>query len=147
MSMYEEIHASGETFGLPPRTDVKTQEWLTHLTSNGWNLVAVHDDLLVGHIGAAPDASNNPRVVVFVHPNYQRRGIGTELMKQLIAHSERREYKSLTLSVAYSNRGMIKLAKNLGFSVTERLSSECLMELSLEDQIVDQVQQPPVERN
>ncbi|WP_435079664.1 GNAT family N-acetyltransferase [Halococcus sp. AFM35] len=147
VEMYEDIDTYSRTLGLPPSSSERIKEWLAHLTSNGWNLVAVDCDDIIGHIAAAPLDGDEPGFVVFVHQTYQNRGVGTELIKHLIAHADDRGHKALTLTVASGNRRAITVYDNIGFDVTERLPSEITMRLSIDDSIAKQAQLPPVEQN
>lgn len=147
VEMYEGIDTHNRTLGLPPASNEQLEEWLDHLTSNGWNLVAVDSDDVIGHIAAVPVDDEEPQFVVFVHQAYQNRGIGTELIKHLIAHADDRGHKALTLTVATENQRAITVYDNIGFDVTERLPTEVAMRLSVDDPIARQIQLPPAEQS
>ncbi|QCC46398.1 GNAT family N-acetyltransferase [Halobellus limi] len=144
--MYEDLDPENRTMGLPPANRDRLEEWLTKLTENGWNLVAVDDDRVVGHVGVVPAATEDPQFVIFVHDDYQNRGVGSELIKHLIASAADRGHKTLQLDVEKENRRAISVYRNVDFEVTERKGMGLSMELSLDAAIAEAVQRPPAER-
>ncbi|MFB6268310.1 MAG: N-acetyltransferase family protein [Halobacterium sp.] len=146
VSMYDAMSAETSTLGLPPRTRERTERWLAGLRGDGVNLVAVADGQVVGHAAAAPADDPDPELVVFVHPAHRGRGVGTELLKHLIAHVDDRGCASLRLTVSEDNDRAVHVYDNLGFDVSERLRAELRMRLSLDDPLVDLVQRPPARR-
>lgn len=87
------------------------------------------------------------KFVVFVHDDYQNKGIRTESIKQLVAYADEKDYETLALLVAAENQRAITVYDNLGFDVTERLTTEVEVELSLDSSIADCVHRPPAERS
>lgn len=151
MSMYRAIDTDDWTMGLPPTTASATEAWLETLTSEGWNLVAVAPDGVVGHVGIAPADVDEPQLVVFIHPSHQGRGVGSELLDQVIAHAADRGHDALELAVAGTNRHAVRLYRSTGFepsegSVEDKAALELEMRLTLSRAIVDRVQRPPAER-
>ena len=146
VQMYEEIDADSRTLGLPPESREGIEDWLDHLTSNGWNLVALAGDDVIGHIAAAPLDDEEPHIVVFVHHAYQNRGLGIELIRQLIAHADDRDHGALVLTVAAENERARTVYDNIGFDVSDRLATEITMRLAIEEPIAKRVRLPPVER-
>jgi len=41
---------------------------------------------------------------VFVHDDYQNRGIGTESIKQLVAYADEKDYETLSLDSSIADR-------------------------------------------
>ncbi len=146
VTMYDEIDSYSRTMGLPPTTVPQIEDWLDKLADDGWNLVAV-DDEVVGHVGVAPADATDPKFVIFVHSEHQDRGIGTELVKHVIAYAEDRGHDAVTLEVSKGNRRAISVYENVGFCVEERLRSDLEMELSLADPVAERVQRPPAYRS
>ena len=144
--MYEGLDPANRTMGLPPANRDRLEEWLTRLTENGWNLVAVDDDRVVGHVGVVPAATEDPQFVIFVDDDYQNRGVGSELIKHLIASAADRGHDTLQLDVEKENRRAISVYRNVDFEVTERKGMGLSMELSLDAAIAEAVQRPPAER-
>ncbi len=52
---------------------------------------------------------------IAVHPDYREKGIGTRLLKEMIAYGVSREITSFTLEVKVSNQKAINLYKKEGF--------------------------------
>ncbi|ARS89563.1 GNAT family N-acetyltransferase [Natrarchaeobaculum aegyptiacum] len=147
VEMYEDLDGHSRAMGLPPATTPKLEAWLSRLLDTGWNLIALDGDRVVGHVAVIPAESADPEFVIFVHQDYQNRGVGSELVKQLIAHAGDRAHDELTLSVSSGNRRAITVYQNVGFDVVERQVTELAMALDLQQPIVEQVQQPPAARN
>jgi ribosomal protein S18 acetylase RimI-like enzyme len=143
--MYEEIEET--TMGLPPTGRPAIEEWLRGLTTRGWNLLVTRGDEVVGHVAVAPSETPTPEFVIFVHPSFQDRGIGTELLEHVVAHAGDRDHDELTLNVSKDSRRAIAVYENIGFSVTNVAHLEMEMRLSLDDALVTAVQQPPAVRN
>jgi ribosomal protein S18 acetylase RimI-like enzyme len=135
------------TLGLPPKTPARRDDWLATLTENGLNLVAVAEDRVLGHVAAVPVDDENPELVVFVHPEMRGRGVGTELLKQVVAYADERGAESLRLTVASGNRRAIHVYDNLGFDVAERLERELEMRLALDEPVAARVKRPPADRH
>ncbi|MEF8778216.1 MAG: GNAT family N-acetyltransferase [Natronomonas sp.] len=142
--MYEgfDIEASG----LPPQTREKIVAWLKTMTERGWNLIARADDNVIGHVGVMPATAAEPEFVIFVDEEYQGRGIGTELVKQVVAYAAARGHNTLELNVEKSNERAISIYQNLSFELTKEELMTIAMQLSLEKPIAEDVQRPPVER-
>lgn len=147
VEMYEDLDGHSRAMGLPPATTPKLEAWLERLFENGWNLLALDGDRVAGHVAVIPAESADPEFVIFVHQDYQDRGVGSELVKQLIAHADDRAHDELTLSVSSGNRRAITVYQNVGFDVVERQVTELAMALDLHQPIVEQVQRPPAARN
>lgn len=145
--MYASLDGHSRTMGLPPSTEPKLEAWLEGLVDSGWNLLALDGDRVAGHVAVVPAASADPEFVIFVHQDYQSRGVGTELVSQMIAHADERAHSELTLEVSTGNRQAISVYQNVGFDVVERQLMDLSMALDLQDPIVDEVRQPPAARN
>lgn len=151
VEMYETIESESRTMGLPPSSKPAIESWLEQLSDKGWNLLAWDDDLVVGHVGVAPAAADAPQFVIFVHDDFQNRGLGTELVKHTVAYAADRDYDALTLSVSRGNRRAIHVYKNVGFDFeTENPLTggdlDIEMRLPLSAPIAERVRLPPAER-
>ena len=145
--MYEDLDSTSRTMGLPPESRKRLEEWLHNLTENGWNLVAVDDDgQIVGHVGVVPATTEDPQFVIFVHDDYQNRGVGSEMIRHLIAHAADRGHDALQLDVSKGNSRAISVYENVDFEITERNAMDLSMRLSLDEPIAEEVQRPPAER-
>lgn len=146
IDMYDDLGPYNRTMGIPPATRSGIDRWLGHLFENGWNLIILDDDIVVGHVAVVPADEESPELVIFVHDEYQNRGIGTELMKQTIAYARESTHDRLTLSVATGNKPAITVYENLAFEVTETQRDELLMEMALDHPLADEVRKPPAKR-
>lgn len=145
-AMYEDFDESVATMGLPPFTRSRIEDWITELTSDGWNLVALSNDRIVGHLAVTPASAVAPEFVVFVHTDFQNRGIGTELLAHLVAYADAGGHEALRLTVTNENRRAISVYENIGFETIDRSTLNRDMQLSLERSLADRVQRPPADR-
>lgn len=147
VDMYEDLDSYSRTMGLPPADRLQIENWLMKLMDRGWGLVVLLGDRIVGHVAATPETSSTPEIVIFVHQDVRDRGIGTELMKQLLAHAADKDHSGLSLEVSSGKERAISVYENIGFDVIESTLRELQMEISLESSIAERVQRPPGERN
>jgi ribosomal-protein-alanine N-acetyltransferase len=126
MICYEEMkleHVSAvarlemENFSLPWSENVLRGELNNPLAL--W-LVALDAGQVVGYIGAqiVPDEADMMNLAV--DENYRRRGIGKELVAQLIERLQMRSVRSLTLEVRVSNLPAVTLYESMGFVTVGR---------------------------
>ncbi|WP_324760795.1 GNAT family N-acetyltransferase [Haloarcula sp. GH36] len=146
VGMYLDFDPDDRTMGLPPATETKLRRWLDRFVDDGWSLVAEVDSTVVGHAGVTPGDAAAPHLVVFVTGEAQGRGIGSELIRQLVAYAADRGHETLVLTVKADNDAAITVYDNVGFDVIEQLGGELEMHLSLASPVVDAVQRPPAER-
>jgi RimJ/RimL family protein N-acetyltransferase len=149
VAMYEALDAESGTMGLPPTGPEAVESWLARLTETGWNLVALDAGRAVGHVGVAPAGADDPEFVIFVHQDYQGRGLGTELVRQTVAYAADEGYDALSLSVSKGNRRAIHVYRTVGFQPEgEVLGPEVAVEmrLPLTTPIADPVRLPPAPR-
>lgn len=147
VDMYEDLDSYSRTMGLPPASRPQIENWLVNLMDRGWGLVALRADRIAGHVAATPETSSTPEIVIFVHQDARDRGIGTELMKQLVAYAANKDHSGLSLEVSSGKDRAISVYENIGFDVVESTLRELQMEISLENSIAERVQRPPGERN
>lgn len=147
--MYDDFDQYSRSLGLPPNGTSRIESWLERLTSTGWNLVAFDGDRAVGHVAVVPSESADRRwkFIVFVHQEYQNEGVGSEMLKQLVAYADERDGNELALEVSTGNERAITVYKNIGFEVLERGLSELSMTLELQPPLTRRVRRPPAERD
>lgn len=151
VEMYDSMTAISRTMGLPPSSRPAIEEWLDGLVDRGWNLVARDGDRVVGHVGVAPGGAEEPQFVIFVHDDRQNRGLGTELVNQMVAYAADRAYEALTLSVSKGNRRAIHVYRNVGFEPAGEggeidADVDLEMRLPLTHPVAERVRLPPAER-
>ncbi len=143
---YEAFGHADRAQGIPPAVERRRIAWIDMLLEEGYNVVAEgRDGRLVGHAVYTPIDDDAPELAVFVHPDYQGRGIGTELCRHVIAGAAEAGREALTLHVEAGNRVAIAVYRRLGFEVDER-EVELQMSLSLDDPIAADVRKAPAAR-
>lgn len=70
--------------------------------------------------------SNTPELCLAIHKKYRDKGIGTALMRDLMAELKTKGYSSLSLSVDKLNRAA-DLYKKLGFRIHQEQETDYLM--------------------
>lgn len=79
-------------------------------------IVAVEDGNLAGYVGSQSVMGEADMMNLAVCPQFRRRGIGENLVQELIRHLTANQVHSLTLEVRRSNEAALKLYEKLGFS-------------------------------
>jgi len=146
VEMYASLGAASRTMGIPPADGDALRRWLKTILSDGWSLVATHTERIVGHAAVIPEGGGEPEFVIFVRRGYRGRGIGTELVKQVLAYAEDRGHERLVLDVSPENERAITVYQNVGFETVERTGMSRTMELPLRKPVVEDCQRPPATR-
>ncbi|MFU8869709.1 GNAT family N-acetyltransferase [Natronococcus sp.] len=130
VEMYSHFDEESRSQGLPPRSDDRTREWLEGLLEDGYNTVAYHGDDAVGHAVLVPSGELF-ELAIFVRPEYQAAGIGTQLIRGLLGQGQDRGVEHVWLTVSRSNRIAMNLYWSAGFETTASGRGEHEMELYL----------------
>ncbi|MBX0304677.1 GNAT family N-acetyltransferase [Haloarcula salinisoli] len=131
VSMYTDFDADSRSQGVPPRKEPAIREWVTDLLDEGLNVVVWHDDRLVGHAVLMPVEDESAELAIFVHPDYQSAGIGTELIKVLLGHGQEEGLEHVWLAVSQRNHVAMRVYRSVGFETRLREHVEIEMELDL----------------
>ncbi|MFB9768324.1 ribosomal protein S18-alanine N-acetyltransferase [Lactiplantibacillus modestisalitolerans] len=85
--------------------------------SGRFYVVMRHEDRLVAFCGCAFDDRRQDAHItnIAVHPEFQGRGLGHFLMREMIKRAQRLAYRTVTLEVRYSNVDAQQLYLELGF--------------------------------
>lgn len=75
--------------------------------------------------------NQTPEFAISLLKEYRNKGIGTELMQQMIAHLKEKEYRQASLSVGKSNQAA-RLYQKLGFNIVKENEHDYLMVLNLD---------------
>jgi len=86
--MYEGFGTADRAQGLPPVTRSRRADWLETMLADGSNVVAERNGEPFGHAMYTPTDAARPELAVFVHPEMQGRGVGTELCRHVIADAD-----------------------------------------------------------
>lgn len=116
VAMYGEFDAASRAQGVPPLQESGIREWLSDILG-GPNVVARHGDRTVGHVSFVPDGTDRHELAIFVHPDYQRAGIGSTLLAAGMEHAKHVGTTYVWLSVEKSKRGLHRFYSRAGFSV------------------------------
>ena len=144
--MYEGFGIADRAQGLPPATHSRRADWLETMLANGSNVVAEHNGDVFGHAMYTPTDADRPELAVFVHPDMQERGVGTELCRHVIADADAGGREAIELYVERSNRVARNVYRKVGFELADR-EGDLRMVLPLDDPAVRELRWPPVVRN
>ena len=132
VDLYAAFHPGDRSQGLPPRTEAKTREWLSHVFPTGsLHVVAWDDDQAIGHAFLVPAGDDRHELAIFVRRSHQAAHIGTELMYALLEYGHNEGVEEVWLSVESRNDHAITLYRNLGFERQQFARSESEMTLEL----------------
>lgn len=131
VEMYDAYDPRDRAQGIPPRTPERIRSWVKMLLEDGENVIAWHDGRAVGHATLVPAGDGIHELAIFVASGYQRSGIGSHLIRALLAHGAERGVERIWLTVERSNEVALRLYRSTGFAVT-REGVEREMELELE---------------
>jgi RimJ/RimL family protein N-acetyltransferase len=120
--------------GLPSQSEYKREEWMRYMVGEGVNIIAVMEEKVVGH-GALFEMERGQtcEYLVFVHQDYQDRGIGTALTQMMRELAQEMGYSKIWLTVGALNLKAIHVYEKVGFCVLGPRDIECVMVLTLKD--------------
>lgn len=152
LAMYRDFDPFQRAQGIPPRNDDRLVSWLDDLLAEGCNFVAVRDGRVAGHALYTPTDAAEPELAVFVHQDFQGRGLGTELCRHVVATAAAGDRDAVVLEVEPGNRTAIGVYERVGFRRVESHGGAGRREYSLQMRhplsgaTVFDVQQPPALR-
>jgi len=126
VEVYDDFAPGERAQGVPPRKRSRIESWVDDLVTDGCNFVVVDGDSIVGHALYTPTDDDEPEFAVFVHQDYQNRGIGTEVSKHVLVTAAVADRTALTLLVEPSNHAAVRLYEKLGFEEVERYGGDGL---------------------
>lgn len=118
--IYKTEAVIAQTTQIPHRTAGFWQHFYKNASSNNVELVALWEGQIAGHLGILLNNNLRRRHVgsfgIAVHPDYQGKGVGTALMKELIHLSDQwLNLLKIELSVYADNQVAIDLYERFGF--------------------------------
>ncbi len=141
VEMYVQFDPADRAQGIPPAGEERIQQWLDAVGDESIHLVACHDGTVVGHAMLVPDTDDPSTIddngdvewelAIFVLQAYQRAGIGTVLLENLLGHASRVGIDRVWLTVERWNNPAIALYKRVGFEATGTKSFEQEMAILL----------------
>jgi ribosomal protein S18 acetylase RimI-like enzyme len=130
VSMYDDFDPAQRAQGTPPIRTEDIRDWLTGVLE-GVNVVALYDDRPVGHISFVPDGTDRHELAIFVHQEFQRAGIGTNLMAAGLGHAREQGVGYVWLSVEVWKRDIQRFYSRAGFSVVNPMGAAHRMSRTL----------------
>ncbi|RLI75619.1 GNAT family N-acetyltransferase [Archaeoglobales archaeon] len=120
IDMYATFSPDNRCLGLPPTTTTAIENWIEFLVNHGFNVVAEHDRRIVGHLVIVPTKDcKKVDLTIFIHQDYQNRGIGQEMMKIIIDYCRKKGFEGVMLVTERTNSRAIHVYKKLGFQVVD----------------------------
>jgi ribosomal protein S18 acetylase RimI-like enzyme len=133
--LYEAIFQP-DVSNLAPKTIIEKPELQVYIKDFGKPddncLVAVCDGKIVGAVwtriidGFGNVDEKTPEFAISLYPEYRGRGIGTNLMREMLELLRGKGYMQTSLAVQKENYA-VKMYKAVGFEITKELSEEYLM--------------------
>ncbi|WP_456369472.1 N-acetyltransferase family protein [Geoglobus sp.] len=116
--MYETFSPDNRCLGLPPSTRIAIEHWVDYLAERGFALVAEIDGRIVGHCSIVPtEDGKKVDLSIFVHQDYQDRGIGQKLLRNMIEYARKAGFDGIMLVTERSNERALHVYRKLGFQV------------------------------
>ncbi|WP_226480573.1 GNAT family N-acetyltransferase [Natrinema amylolyticum] len=144
VEMYTEFDPTDRAQGIPPTGEERIRTWLETIGDDSVNVVARHDGDVVAHAMLVPDTDDPSAIehksdiewelAIFVLQAYQRAGIGTILLKNLLGHASEVGIERVWLTVERWNNPAIALYERVGFESTGTESFEQEMAIRLESE-------------
>ncbi|MFC4542651.1 GNAT family N-acetyltransferase [Halosolutus amylolyticus] len=142
VDMYVQFDPADRAQGIPPTGEQRIRNWLEAIGEDSVTVVARHDGDVIGHAMLVPDA-DDPSLIeenddvewelaIFVLQEYQRAGIGTVLLENLLGHASDRGIDRVWLTVERWNNPAIALYRRVGFEATGTESFEQEMAILLD---------------
>ncbi|WP_265108999.1 GNAT family N-acetyltransferase [Halosolutus halophilus] len=142
VEMYVQFDPADRAQGIPPTGEQRIRNWLETIGGDSVNVAARHDGDVVGHAMLVPDA-DDPSLIeesddlewelaIFVLQDYQRAGIGTVLLENLLGRGSDLGIDRVWLTVERWNNPAIALYRRVGFEATGTESFEQEMAILLE---------------
>ena len=127
--MYAGFEPLGEALGLPPAAAERRQAWLVRLRE-GFNLVALVDGRVTGHLALMP-SEQAAEMAVFIHQDYRRQGLATELTRAAVELARAHGLRALWVLITSHNVAARNGLRNFGFRTAWESLGEVQMVYSL----------------
>ena len=110
-----------------------TPEWLRERYQNteADYYVALIYGRIVGVAGLNPFKGRLSHICtcgITVHPDHQKRGVGTRLMDKLIERAKKRGFKKFLVETIVENTPAVRMFKKLGFRVEAKLKNNFMLD-------------------
>lgn len=132
IEMYETYDPDYRCLGLPLISRKAIENWIDYFAEYGFAIVAEKDGRIVGHLVIVPTEDGKVDLTIFIHQDYQNRGLGQEMMKLIIEYCKNAGFEGIMLVTERTNARAIHVYKKLGFRIVAPYY-ECDMYLPLKD--------------
>ena len=134
LEMYQGFEPKERSQGLPARLEQQREGWLRYMVDEGINLLAVMEGKVVGHAALFKmEHDTRCEFLIFIHQDYQDRGIGTALTEMIKELAEELGFEQIWLTVQANNGKAIHMYEKVGFRISGVPEIECVMMLSLQN--------------
>ncbi len=133
IEMYETYDPDYRCLGLPPISRRAIENWIDYLAEYGFAIVAEKDGRIVGHLVIVPTEDGKVDLTIFIHQDYQNRGLGQEMMRLIIDYCKKAGFKGIMLVTERTNARAIHVYKKMGFKILAPYY-ECDMYLPLKEE-------------
>ncbi|SIR82521.1 Acetyltransferase (GNAT) family protein [Haladaptatus litoreus] len=114
VTLYVTFDPADRAQGTPPLGEPAVREWLQTVLDSV-SVVAFHGDHLVGHVMFVPDGVGRHELAIFVHQEYQRAGIGKQLLRTGLGQAKQQGLSKVWLTVESWKGSTQKLYTDVGF--------------------------------
>jgi len=129
--MYDTYNPLGSVQGLPPLDKDKRHQWVQDIISRGINLLALHEDTVIGHASLFSMPANWAEYFIFIHQDFQRQCIGTAITHYVIDWAKQGDLSTIWVTIERKNYVAIALCRSAGFRRIGTSDSELEMVLTL----------------
>jgi len=133
IEMYETYDPDYRCLGLPPISRRAIENWIDYLAEYGFAIVAEKDGRIVGHLVIVPTEDGKVDLTIFIHQDYQNRGLGQEMMRLIIDYCKKAGFKGIMLVTERTNARAIHVDEKMGFKILAPYY-ECDMYLPLKEE-------------
>jgi len=114
------VRTSPATFDLAPQTLAQRRRWFSGHKGPHPLVVAERGGAVVGYASLSefrdkPGYSRSAEDSVYVHPEFQGKGIGMLLLREIIARATKLGYHTIIAGIVPPNEASFRLHKRLGF--------------------------------
>ncbi len=118
VEMYESFSPANRCLGLPPSTRIGIEKWIDYLAEEGFGVVAEIGGRMVAHCSIVPTEDwRDVDLSIFVHQNYQDRGIGQKMLKEMIEYCRNAGFHGIMLVTERTNKRAIHVYRKMGFHI------------------------------
>jgi L-amino acid N-acyltransferase YncA len=108
------------TFDTEPKSIEEQKDWFKKHVGKYMIIVAVDNDVVIGWASLSPWSgrcaySNTADISVYIKEEFQRKGIGNKLVKELLKRGPKNGLHTTIAKICSENKASLNLFKKLGF--------------------------------